>query len=53
MRKLFRVRSRINADRRPADSKPGPSRYEIARHVAKQEELRLAILRDYGRTLGY
>jgi hypothetical protein len=51
--KLLRVGRKTNADRRVADGKLMRSRDEIARGVARQEELRLALLRDYARTLGY
>jgi hypothetical protein len=53
MRKLLRVRPKTKADRPVVDARPMRSREDIDRHVAKQEELRLALLEDYGRTLGY
>ena len=53
VRKLLRVRPKANGDQRSADARPVPSLDDIAREVAKQDERRLAILEDYGRTLGY
>jgi len=45
--------AKTNVGRHIADAEPTRSRDDIDRHVAKQEENRLAILEDYGRTLGY
>ena len=53
MRKLLRPRAKTKVDWHIADAKPTRSRDDIDRQVAKQEELRLALLEDYGRTLGY
>jgi hypothetical protein len=53
MPKLLGKRQKNNADRRPVDARVRRTPDEIAHEVAKQEAHRLAILRDYGRTLGY
>jgi hypothetical protein len=52
MRKVFALRRRPSADRDLADAKRSRSIAVVAQ-VKAREELRLALLREYGRTLGY
>jgi hypothetical protein len=52
MRKVFPVRRRPSADRDLGDARRRRSNAVVAQEKAR-EELRLALLRDYGRTLGY
>jgi len=53
IKKLLGKRRRTDLGRQPADADPRRSAEDVAHEVAKQEKHRLAILRDYGRTLGY
>jgi hypothetical protein len=52
MRKVFRLRRRPSADRHLADAGRRHSNAVVAQE-REREALRLALLRDYGRTLGY
>jgi hypothetical protein len=52
MRKLRQIRPTTGADRGQVDAEPRRSTDDITREIAKREAARLALLRDYGRTLG-
>jgi hypothetical protein len=53
IKKLLGRRRRTDSGCQPGDTEPRHSAEDVAHEVAKQEKHRLAILRDYGRTLGY
>jgi hypothetical protein len=53
IKKLLGKRRRTDSGRQPGEADPRRSAEDVAREVAKREQHRLAILSDYGRTLGY
>jgi hypothetical protein len=53
IKKLLGKRRRTDSGCQPGDTEPRRSTEDVAQEVATQEKYRLAILRDYGRTLGY